>query len=293
MYVSRHLSEFEQIVTEIPGPRSRTLATSLAQTESRGVTYMTADFPIFWESARGSTVSDVDGNRYLDLNSAFGVASVGHANPAVVEAICRQAARLGHAMGDVHPTEIRVQLLDRLAKISPIPDAKSFLGSTGADSIEFALKTAQLVTGSPNVLAFGGGYHGLSYGTLEINGNPKFRKGFAKALRETTTFVRFPDPREKDSRERMFEHVEKALRKDRSIGAVVVEPIQGRAGVIVPPVGTLSGLRELTKALNVILILDEIYTGFGRTGRMFAAQHEAVEPDIICVGKAMGGVFPI
>lgn len=285
--------DVERIVTPIPGPQSLALAANLRASETRGVTYLANDFPVFWESASGALVTDVDGNRYIDATAAFGVATTGHANPVVAAAIAAQAAKLPHGMGDVHPSATKARLLETLARIAPMPNAKSFLCSGGAESVEFALKTAMLVTGEPNVLAFVGGYHGLSYGTLEVGGITKFRAPWRKQLRESTAFVRFPDPREAKSLERVLELVKSALRKDRRIGAVIVEPIQGRAGVIVPPDGFLRGLRELCTRHDAVLILDEIYTGFGRTGTMFACERENVAPDIICVGKALAGGFPI
>jgi 4-aminobutyrate aminotransferase-like enzyme len=287
------MSGLESIVTAIPGPRSLALAATLARSESRGVTYLAEDFPVFWESGSGALVRDVDGNTYIDCTAAFGVATTGHANPAVARAIAEQAARLPHGMGDVHPTAEKARLLERLAQIAPVDDARTFLCSTGAESVEFALKTAALVTGDPNVLAFAGAYHGLSYGTLEVCGIPKFRKPWNEQLRAATTFVRFPDPREPKSDERILDTVRKTLRKDRKIGALIVEPIQGRAGVIVPPEGFLRGLRAACSETDTVLILDEIYTGFGRTGTMFACEREGVRPDVLCVGKALSGGFPI
>ena len=197
------------------------------------------------------------------------------------------------ALRDVHPTAEKARLLERLAQIAPVDDARTFLCSTGAESVEFALKTAALVTGEPNVLAFAGAYHGLSYGALEVCGIPKFRKPWNEQLRAATTFVRFPDPREPKSHERILDIVRKTLRRDRKIGALIVEPIQGRAGVIVPPEGFLRGLRAACSETDTVLILDEIYTGFGRTGTMFACEREGVRPDILCVGKALSGGFPI
>jgi len=285
--------ELEAIVSDIPGPRSRALAAQLSATESRGVTYLANDFPVFWESARDALVSDVDGNRYLDFTSAFGVATTGHANPAVVRAIAEQAQLLPHGMGDVHPSAGKVRLLARLTDLAPLEQPKAFLCSTGAESVEYALKTALLATDSPSVLSFAGSYHGLSYGALEVSGIRKFRDPWRKQLREATRFVRFPDPREPKSSERVLDAVSKTLRKNRDVGAVIVEPIQGRAGVVVPPEGFLTGLRSLCTAHDALLILDEIYTGFGRTGTMFACEREQVQPDIICLGKALGGGFPI
>jgi 4-aminobutyrate aminotransferase-like enzyme len=285
--------DLEAIVTAVPGPRSFALAASLRASESRGITFLADDFPIFWASANGALVTDVDGNRYIDATAAFGVATTGHANPAVARAIAEQAGRLPHGMGDVHPSEPKARLLEKLAALAPLPDAKTFLCSGGAESVEFALKTALLATGEPNVLAFFGGYHGLSYGALEVGGISKFRNPWRKQLRETTSFARFPDPRDPKSGERALDAVAKALRKDRSIGAVIVEPIQGRAGVLVPPDGFLRGLRALCTANDALLILDEIYTGFGRTGMLFECLREGIAPDVLCVGKALAGGFPI
>jgi 4-aminobutyrate aminotransferase/(S)-3-amino-2-methylpropionate transaminase len=287
------LSEFEAIVTSVPGPRSHSLSTVLAQTEPRGVTYVAKDFPIFWESAHGALVTDVDGNQFIDFGSAFGVATTGHANPAVTTAIAEQAARLPHAMGDVHPSDVKLKLLEKLIGMVPVDDARVYLASSGSEAVEFALKTAMLATHDPNVLAFSGAYHGLSYGTLELCGIQKFRKPWQRQLRGTTSFAVFPDPREPRSAERVLGTIDKALRRDRAIGAIIVEPIMGRAGIRVPPEGFLSGLRRLCHQYDALLIVDEIYTGFGRTGTMFACERENVRPDILCLGKALGGGFPI
>ncbi len=285
--------DVERVISAIPGPRSLALGAELARTEARGVTYLASDFPVFWDSASGALVYDVDGNRYLDGTSAFGVAVTGHANPAVARAIALQAERLPHGMGDVHPSAAKTQLLAKLAALAPLDAPKTFLCSSGAEAVEFALKTALLATGAPHVLAFEGAYHGLSYGTLEVGGIAKFRAPWQTQLRSTTSFVRFPDPREAHALERALDEVALALARDRGIGAVLVEPIQGRAGVIVPPAGFVRGLRSLCDERDVLLICDEIYTGFGRTGTLFACERESVAPDMLCVGKALGGGFPI
>lgn len=285
--------DLEAIVTPVPGPRSLELAALLARTETRGVTFLARDFPVFWESGSGALVRDVDGNRYIDATAAFGVATTGHANPAVARAIAEQAARLPHGMGDVHPTDTKARLLARLAALAPLDEPRAFLCSSGSEAVEFALKTAYLAVGEPNVLAFEGGYHGLSYGALEVGGIAKFREPWRAQLRDATTLLPFPDTRAPKSRERVLDTIAKALKKDAKIGTVIVEPIQGRAGVIVPPDGFLAGLRELCTRYGVLLILDEVYTGFGRTGTLFACEREGVQPDILCVGKALGGGFPI
>ncbi|MBV9102549.1 MAG: aspartate aminotransferase family protein [Candidatus Eremiobacteraeota bacterium] len=287
------MSAFERLQTEIPGPRSRELAGRLGASESRGVAFLSHDFPTFWERATGATVSDVDGNRYLDLSAAFGVALTGHANAAVVEAIAAQSHRLPHAMGDVHPAALRVTLLERLTALAPIERAKAYLCTSGTESIEFARKTALLFTGRPNALAFTPSYHGLGYGALEVTGMERFRAPFAAQLRRETTFVPFPDRRDGGALDRTAALVEAALRDDPTIGCVIVEPIAGRGGVIVPPDGFLRTLRRVCDERRCVLIADEIFTGFGRTGTRFAVDYEAVAPDILCIGKALAGGFPM
>jgi 4-aminobutyrate aminotransferase-like enzyme len=282
---------FESIVTPIPGPRSRAVNALIARYEARGVTYVGDDYPVAWERAHGALVTDVDGNRYLDLTAAFGVAAVGHTNDRVRDAIDAQAGRLIHGMGDVHPPVVKAQLLERLAAIAPGDCSKTFFGSNGGDAIEFALKTALLATGRPRALAFLGAYHGLSLGALPVAGIARFRDPFAPLIGAQTTWLPFPAA--DASLEDALLAIERALEDDRAIGAVVLEPIQGRGGVIVPPPGFLRGVRELCDRFAAVMILDEIYTGFGRTGPMFACEREAVVPDILCIGKALAGGVPL
>jgi 4-aminobutyrate aminotransferase-like enzyme len=286
------VSELEEIRTAVPGPRSRELTPVLRSFESRNVTFVDRDFPIFWESASGATVTDVDGNRYIDLTSAFGVANTGHSNPYVAAAIADQAARLMHGMGDVHPTEVKVRLLETLAQITPGDLGKTFLASTGAEAVEAALKTAMLATGKFAFIAYRGAYHGLSLGTLEVSGIDKFRAPFAEFIPQRSVFLDYPRANAMTT-DGALDEVERALSQRSDIAAVIVEPVQGRGGCIVPPNGYLSGLRRLCDQTGVLLIVDEIYTGFGRTGTLFACEHEGVVPDIMCVGKAMANGFPI
>ena len=285
------MSELEALVTAIPGPRSRALAADLARYEAPGVTYLADDYPVFWERAHGALVEDVDGNRYLDLTSAFGVAASGHTNDRVAAAVAEQARRLIHGMGDVHPTEVRTRLLARLAELTPGALRKTYLATSGSEAIEFALKTALLASGKPRVLAYRGAYHGLSLGALEVAGIEKFRDPFAPLVADRATFL--PYPGAGTSASAALEAVRAALAADEAIGAIVAEPIQGRGGVIVPPDGFLPGLRALCDERAILLILDEIYTGFGRTGTMFACEREGVVPDLLCLGKALGGGVPL
>ena len=274
-----------ELVTPVPGPRSRELARRLAAVESPDVTCLEPTPPIFWERAAGANVWDVDGNRFVDLTAAFGVANAGHAHPRVTEAVARQAGELLHAMGDVHPPAVKVELLEALCRRFPGGGpARAVLGSSGSDAVEAALKTARIATGRDGVVAFEGAYHGLSYGALDATWRSFFREPFCARLAHETVFARFGD----------LEHVrEIAAESAAKIGAVLVEPIQGRGGERIPPDGFLAGLRELCDAEGWLLIADEIYTGVGRTGRWFACEHEGVVPDLLCVGKGLASGMPI
>ncbi|HSU17704.1 aspartate aminotransferase family protein [Longimicrobium sp.] len=286
-----------------PGPESRRLAAELARVESPNVTYLGDDFPVFWDEARGANVRDVDGNVYVDLTAAFAVAGPGHAHPRIVAAVQAQAEKLMHGMGDVHPPAIKVDLLRALAGVAPGGLSRAVLASSGAEAVEAALKTAAIATGKPRVLAFHGSYHGLTYGALAASGREDFRAPFASQLPRIAAFAPYPyayrSPFGRDAREvgdATLRYVEYLLdtpgTATEGIGAILVEPVQGRGGDVVPPDGFLPGLRRICDQRGLLLIFDEIYTGFGRTGRWFAGEHWGVTPDILCVGKGMTGGMP-
>ncbi len=282
-----------------PGPASKALADRLRATESRNVTYFADDWPVFWDEARGANVRDADGNVYVDLSAGFGVALLGHSHPAVVEAIGRQAGRLVHGMGDVHPPSIRVELLERLRDLSPWPDARAVLTSTGSEAVEVALKTAHLATGHPGVLAFEGGYHGLTMGSLAATARQTFRRPFARRLYKGVAFAPYPlaGPRGAAGSTVALEFVRRALRDGAPngdpIGALIVEPVQGRAGVRMAPSGFLADVSALAREAKALVIADEIMTGMGRCGVMLASQRVGLSPDLVCVGKALGAGLPL
>ncbi len=172
----------ENVRGPIPGKRSTELLARLRLHESRNVTAIEEHFPVVWESALGSIVTDVDGNEFLDLTSAFGVAAIGHSNPYVASAVADQVVRLAHSMGDVHPSEVRIELLERIASIVPKGLSRTYLATSGSEAIEVALKTAMLATGKSGHASFRNGYHGLSLGALEVTGIERFRKPFAGTL---------------------------------------------------------------------------------------------------------------
>ena len=288
--------------------------------ESRNVLFAEADgsWPIIWERARDVYVWDANRKRYLDLTAAFGVAAAGHANPRVVKAGQKQLARLPHAMGDVHPHARKAELARELSRITferwtnvrrrelhepqksvvraksgtriTRPSGKVIFSNSGFEAVESALKTAMLATGKPGVIAFAGGYHGLGYGTLNVTHRVFFHGPFHQQLREFGHFVPFPAAMNEIPAVEWSVH--RLLRRER-IGAILVEPVQARGGIHVPPVEFLPMLCKLCDEHGALLILDEIYTGFGRTGKWFACEHTGVVPDLICLGKALTGGFPL
>jgi 4-aminobutyrate aminotransferase-like enzyme len=291
--------------------------------ESRNITFMEPDhsWPIVWERARGVHVWDTEGRKYLDLTAAFGVAATGHANPRVVRAGQRQMAKLLHAMGDVHPHSLKAQLARELSRItfekwSKVQSSKSkasarlsgktIFCNSGFEAVEAALKTAMLATGKRGVIAFEGAYHGLGYGALNATHREHFRAAFRKQLGGFTYFVPFPqcdrcdcdvlDGQKRGSLCGQLPFIERKLRKlfqAKEIGAILVEPIQVRGGINSPSDEFLPMLRRVCNEFGALLILDEIFTGFGRTGRWFACEWSETIPDIICLGKALTGGFPL
>jgi len=286
------------ILVPPPGPRSLEMSRRLARVESRNVTHLTPAFPVFWDSACGTNVRDVDGNVFLDLTGAFGVSVAGHRNPLITQEIRDQAERLVHGMGDVHPPAKKVELLEALARIVPWADSRAILGSSGSEAVEAALKTALLATRRPGIVAFEGAYHGLTLGSLAVTEREDFREPFRERLYPGVRFVPFPEPLRMGSgaSSRSLDAVAEVMEEGaggEGIGAVIVEPIQGRAGVRVPPKGYLRDLASLVRGAGALLIFDEIFTGLGRTGSMFACLQEDVVPDLICLGKGLGGGLPL
>lgn len=293
-----------------PVPRTPAILQLLRDFESRNVTFIEPDgsWPIVWERAKGVHVWDVEGRRYLDLTAAFGVAAAGHANPRVVRAGRQQMARLLHAMGDVHPHALKARLARRLSALTferwlgrpagmagrTIAPAtrrgKTIFANSGFEAVEAALKTALLATGRPGIIAFEGGYHGLGYGALNATHRDHFRRPFQSQLAQFGQFVPFPvseaqlDP--------VRQGLLRAFRRAR-IGAILAEPVQTRGGINLPPREFLPLLRELCDRHGALLILDEIYTGFGRTGKWFACEQAGTVPDVVCLGKALTGGFPL
>jgi len=280
--------------TPIPGPASRAAVDVLARHESPAVTARRArrasemgrahDDPIVWAEALGANVRDVDGNVFVDLTGGFGVALVGHRHPAVVGAATAQAARLPHASGDAWPDETRVALLARLAALAPGDLSVAILGLSGSDAVDAAVKTAVLATGRSGVLVFGGAYHGLALGVVAL-------QDVARAFVDPFRPIVHPEVR------RLPYGADptavRAALADGGVGLVLVEPILGRGGTVVPPDGWLAAVSAEARRAGALFALDEVLTGMGRTGAVLRGPVEGVVPDLLCLGKALGGGFPI
>jgi 4-aminobutyrate aminotransferase-like enzyme len=275
--------------------QNRTLAL-LQRYESRNITFFDWDgsWPIVWRRARGVYVWDDAGRKYLDFTGAFGVAVAGHANAKVVRAATMQMGRLLHAMGDVHPHAGKAELARELSRLTfqrwKAGAGKVIFTNSGFEAVEAALKTAFLATGKSQVIAFEGAYHGLGYGALNTTHRAHFREPFRRQLADFASFVPFPDA------ETQLANVSEAIQahaRSGKFGAILVEPIQARGGIRIPPIGFLPLLRKIADKFRILLIFDEIYTGFARTGRWFACEHSGTAPDLICLGKGLTGGFPL
>jgi 4-aminobutyrate aminotransferase/(S)-3-amino-2-methylpropionate transaminase len=294
--------ELPDVRVRPPGPRSREQSARLAAVESPSVDARRAarereaggdQAPIVYASAQGANVVDADGNRYVDLAAGFGALLLGHARPEVLAAVDAQQRRLGLALGDVYGSDAKLALCERLATLHPSAGARVMLGASGADAVTAALKTAVLATGKPGVVAFDGGYHGLSHGPLAVCGlRPSFREPFAAQLNGRVTFAPYPSASTAASSAVSMAAVKGALAHG-DVGAVLVEPVLGRGGCVVPPTGFLAALREACDGAGALLVCDEIWTGLGRSGAWLASVDQGVVPDVVCLGKGLGGGLPL
>lgn len=236
-------------------------------------------FPVNVARGKDARVWDVNGKEYIDCMGGYGVALVGHCNDRVVEAIKKQAETLITAHMSVY-NETRLEFMKKMAQVAPPGLTKMFFTNSGAESVEAALKFARKFTGKPGVIAMSGAYHGKTFGALSVTYNEKYRKAFMPLL-EGVKFVPYGEPAK----------LEEAI--DDSIGAVILEPIQGETGIIVPPDDLIPKIREICNRRNLVLIFDEIQAGLGRTGKMWAGQNWNTTPDIMCLAKGIAGGVPM
>ena len=287
------------IKTELPGPKARELLARDAAVVSPSYP---RDYPFVMSHGRGAEIWDVDGNRFLDFAAGIAVCSTGHSHPQVVAAIKDAADRFLHISSDYwHEGQIR--LGERINELSPMKEpVMSFFAQSGTEAVEGALKLARYVTGRPRFIGFLGGFHGRTMGSLSFTSSKYTQqKGFFPTM-PGVTHVPYPNNYRPllagdDQGQAVLRYIEEVLFTSNvppsEVAAILVEPIQGEGGYLVPPDGFLAGLRALCDRHGILLIFDEVQSGIGRTGKMFACQHWDVAPDIMSLAKGLGSGLPI
>jgi len=280
-----------------PGPRARAIIERMRRVEGAGPRTGAGE-PLVVDHASGATLVDPDGNRYTDLAGSFAAATIGHSHPDVVAAVAAQIGVASH-VSTAAVSEQRVGFEEDLLAIVPGELDRVLLGISGADANDIAVRLARSLTGRREVLAFSGGYLGRAGGVVGLNGKSAFRSKVG--IDVDAHFLPYPDPYRwpealggpAGAGAAALDLVRLALEDPGSgigpLAAIIVEPIQGNGGIVIPPDGFLAGLRELSAAHGITLIFDEIQSGFGRSGRMWASEHAAVVPDLMTVGKGIGG----
>jgi 4-aminobutyrate aminotransferase len=290
------------IRTSLPGPKAAAVIARDAAVVSPSYT---RDYPLVIARGDGACVEDVDGNVFLDCTAGIAVVSTGHCHPAVVDAIADQTRKFLHMSGTDFYYELQAQLGEELSAIAPMPGPhRSFFGNSGTEAIEAALKLAKYATKRQNVIAFFGAFHGRSMGALSLTASKvRQRQGFGPLV-PGTFHAPYPDSYRRPAGmspdawgAECIKFIEQQLFvqlvSPDEVAAVVVEPIQGEGGYLVPPDSFLQQLRELTRRYGILLVVDEVQSGMGRTGRMFAIEHAGVEPDIVTMAKGIASGMPL
>jgi 4-aminobutyrate aminotransferase len=287
------------IRTELPGPKARAL---IERDRSVTTPSYPRDYPFVIARGRGVEVWDVDGNRFLDFAAGIAVCSTGHAHPVVVKAIKDAADDFLHISSD-YWHERMTRLAERINELDPMGEpVKVLLCQSGTESVEGALKLARYVTGRPRFIGFLGGFHGRSMGSLAFTASKYTQQAGFFPTMPGVTHVPYPNSYRpllagNDQGRAVLEYIEDVLFRSNvpasEVAAILCEPIQGEGGYLVPPDGFLQGLRELCDRHGILLIFDEVQSGVGRTGRMFACEHWGVKPDIMTLAKGLGSGLPI
>jgi 4-aminobutyrate aminotransferase len=280
--------------TEVPGPKARLL---LERDERFMSPSYTRIYPLVVARGSGAVIEDVDGNLFLDFTAGIAVTATGHCHPDVVAAIRDQAGKLLHMSGTDFYYEPQIDLAQRLAELAPGSGGKRvFFTNSGAEALEAGLKLARWHTGRQRALAFFGAFHGRTYGAMSLSGSKLVhRRGFAPLVPEIH-HVPFPRDASRSGEDYVREIEETVLRRiapPDEIAAVFVEPIQGEGGYFVSPEGFLPALRAMCNRHGMLLVADEVQTGMGRTGKLFAVEHWGVEPDILCLAKGIASGMPL
>jgi 4-aminobutyrate aminotransferase len=294
--------DLPNLVTPLPGPRATAIIQRDAQVLSPSYTRC---YPLVAARGEGAIIEDVDGNRFLDFNAGIAVASTGHCHPKVVAAIEQQSNRLIHMSGTDFYYENMVQLAEKLASLAPAGGPQRvYFGNSGAEATEAAMKMARYHTGRDKFIAFAGAFHGRTLGALSLTGSKVVqRKGFGPLV-PGVYHAQFPDPYRRPDGVTADDHAVSCVRfiedelfrtivPAEEVAGIVVEPIQGEGGYLVPPSAFLEELRRLADRHGILLIFDEVQCGMGRTGKMWAAEHFGVAPDIFTTAKGIASGLPL
>jgi 4-aminobutyrate aminotransferase len=299
-----HAQYGPKLVGSLPGPK----ASAAVEADARLISpSYTRSYPLVAKRGRGIRVEDVDGNEFLDFAAGIAVTSTGHCHPQVVDAIQKQAAELIHISGTDFYDEHLTDLAEKLSSVAPMPGPhKFFYGNSGAEAVECAMKLARYHTGRQHIIAFLGAFHGRTMGALSLTASkPQQKRRFAPLV-PGVTHVRYPyayrgcvgGKQEEEAfalgcaryiEEKLF----KTILPPEEVAAIFVEPIQGEGGYVVAPTNFLRELRAICDRYGIMLVVDEVQSGAGRTGKWWAIQHSGVEPDIVCMAKGIASGMPL
>jgi 4-aminobutyrate aminotransferase/(S)-3-amino-2-methylpropionate transaminase len=279
--------------TEIPGPRSREI---VARKERVVADPLSLTWPIVIERGDGVRLTDVDGNTYIDFTGGVGCLNVGHSHPRVVEAAQEQLERFSHTDFTIVPYEVYVRLAERLCELAPIENAKAAFFNAGTEAVENAIKFARSYTKRPAVIAFEGGFHGRTLLSLSLTSKVHPYKAGLGPFAPEVYRVPFPNEYQGPSAEDALAALERTLTTQvaaETVAAIVIEPVQGEGGFLVAPREYLEGVRRLCDEYGIVMVVDEVQTGFARTGRLFAIEHYGIEPDLITIAKSVAMGLPL
>jgi 4-aminobutyrate aminotransferase/(S)-3-amino-2-methylpropionate transaminase len=283
-----------ELKTVVPGPKSREI---LARKERVVADPLSVFLPVVIEEARGATLTDVDGNTFIDFTGGVGCLNVGHSHPRVVEAAQEQLTKFAHTDFTIVPYEVYVTLAERLIAAAPFRSpAKAAFFNAGTEAVENAIKFARSYTGRPAVIGFEGGFHGRTLLSLSLTSKTHPYKAGLGPFAPEVYRVPFANDYRGPSAEEALEALERALITQvaaETVAAIVIEPVQGEGGFVVAPKAFLEGVRRICDEHGIVMVVDEVQTGFGRTGKLFAIEHYGIEPDLITVAKSIAAGLPL
>src|SRR6266480_4388334 len=283
-----------ELRTEIPGPRSREI---LERKERVVAEPLSVFLPVVVDEGHGATVTDVDGNTFIDFTGGVGCLNVGHSNPQVVAAAQEQLSRFSHTDFTIVPYEVYVTLAERLCELAPVrKPAKAAFFNAGAEAVENAIKFARSYTGRPGVVAFEGGFHGRTLLALSLTSKTHPYKAGLGPFAPEVYRVPFPNEYRGPSAAEALAALERALITQvaaETVAAIVIEPVQGEGGFVVAPPEFLQGVRRICDENGIVMVVDEVQTGYGRTGAMWGIEHAGVEPDLVTIAKSIANGLPL